>query len=299
MKEKKSKIPWGVIVFTAGFVVVLALLYSFTEHGRQDMDHMAHRLAEGYIKEYPVEPPPEGLTMEEAMAVQKEFIQQIGRAYGQAVGYKVGLTNLGVQERFGIREPVRGLILERMLRHSPATVPLGFGTRLMLEGDLMVEIKDESVNRATTIEEALRGISRVIPFMELPDLVYEEGTGLDAQAVVAINVGARLGIIGEPIEVEPTQEWLERLASFRVELYDQDGNRIAEGTGANVLEHPLNVIIWLSESLKRQGKRLKRGDIVSVGSLTPLLPVKKKGTIRAVYRGLSPQGDVELTVTFD
>ncbi len=299
MREKRRKTPWGVMVVTVVFVVFLAILYRFTEHGRQNIEDIAHGLADGYIKEYTVKPPPEGLTMEEALLVQKEFIQQIGRAYGQAVGYKVGLTNRRVQERFGIDEPVRGFILERMLRRSPATVPFGFGTRLMMEGDLIVEIKDESINRATTIEEALKGISRVIPFVELPDLLYEEGTRLNAPLVVAINVGARLGVIGEPIEVEPTKEWLERLSSFRVALYDQRGEKVAEGTGANVMDHPLNVILWLARSLKKQGKKLKRGDIVSVGSITPLLPVKERGTVKAVYRGLSPEGDVELTVTFD
>ncbi len=297
MKDYKRKIPWGVIIITAGFLVFLLLLYILTGHGRTDIEDTARRLADGYIKEYPVSPP-EGLTMENALAVQMEFIHKIGRVYGQAVGYKVGLTNPVVQARFGVDEPVMGFLLERMLRPSPATVPYGFGTRLMLEGDLIVEIKDESVNTAGTPREVLKGISRVIPFVELPDLVYKEGTKVDAPLVVAINVGARLGILGEPIEVEPTDEWLERLSSFRVVLYDEDHTQLAEGSGSDVMGHPLNVIIWLSSHLKRQGRKLKRGDMVSVGSITPPVEVKR-GRVRAVYRGLAEKGDVEVKITFD
>ena len=112
-------------------------------------------------------------------------------------------------------------------------------------------------------------------------------------------MGARLGVVADPIKVEPTDEWLNRLESFTVTLYDQQGRELATGRGSALMGNPLNVLLWLVESLKEQGKKLKRGDIVSVGSITPVVPVEGKGAIRAVYRGLSPDGDVELVVRFD
>ncbi len=45
-----------------------------------------------------------------------------------------------------------------------------------------------------------------------------------------------------------------------------DGDVIAEGTGADILGHPLNAVIWLSNSLNARGKMLRAGDVVMCGS---------------------------------
>lgn len=50
------------------------------------------------------------------------------------------------------------------------------------------------------------------------------------------------------------------------------------------------MVRWLRDELKRQGRALKAGDLVSLGSLTRLIPVRPGLVLRAEYLGLDPAG---------
>ncbi|HRU89634.1 MAG TPA: hypothetical protein P5172_11880, partial [Syntrophales bacterium] len=80
--------------------------------------------------------------------------------------------------------------------------------------------------------------------------------------------------------------------------YDDKGQMLIEGQGSALLEHPLNVVLWIRDSLKAEGKLLEEGDLLSLGTITKLTPTTPGTTIRARYVGLDPQGPVEITVKF-
>lgn len=75
---------------------------------------------------------------------------------------------------------------------------------------------------------------------------------------------------------------------MKIRMVDDTGKQLAEATGAAVLDHPINVVRWLVQDLKANGRRLKAGDIISLGSFSPLLPaVPAIGrTITVEYTGL-------------
>ena len=73
---------------------------------------------------------------------------------------------------------------------------------------------------------------------------------------------------------------------------------IIEGQGSALLDHPLNVVLWLRDSLKAEGKKLKKGDLLSLGTITKLTPTAPNTTIRARYIDLDPKGPVEISVKF-
>jgi len=72
-----------------------------------------------------------------------------------------------------------------------------------------------------------------------------------------------------------------------------------EGLGSNVLGHPLNVVLWIKDSLNAEGTFLRNGDLLSLGTITKLLPPKPGTTIRARYIDLDPKGPVEISVKFE
>lgn len=116
--------------------------------------------------------------------------------------------------------------------------------------------------------------------------------------IAAINVGARYGVAGEPIPVAATPEWMERLKTFTCQIYDQKGNMISEASGGSLMEHPINVVLWIKDSLKAGGIALKKGDLLSLGTVTKMTPTAANTTVRARYIGLDPQGPVEIFVIF-
>ena len=236
------------------------------------------RLAEQYLKKIPVTEVDLNMTLEQAIKVQEEFVTKISEEFGNIIGYKAGLTSASAQEKFGVSHPLRGTLLEKMLLKSGSEVPANLGGRSMSEGDLIVRVGSDSINQAETIEEALECIDAVIPFIELPDLVYDKSVPLSGPILHAINVGARFGIIGDPILIKDTSGWIERLANFRLQVYNEKEEMLAEGKGSDILGHPMNVVLWIRDSLKTEGKTLKKGDLLSLGTITPLLPAKPNTT---------------------
>ncbi len=226
---------------------------------------------------------PRVATIDEAYRVQDAFVARLTVPLGPVVGYKVGLTSKAVQKKFGVDHPLRGQLLEKMLLENGATVPARFGARPIAEGDLLVRVRDAGINRARTIAEVWDHLDAVIPFIELPDLLVRKGDPLTAPVITAINVGARLGVVGEAIPTERIAAG--DLAAMTVHVY-QGEREVMAVPGKAILGHPLNAVLWLIEDLKAQGKALKAGDLVSLGSFgRPLLP-RAGATIRVVYEGL-------------
>jgi len=255
-------------------------------------------LAEQFLKKTPVAAVDQKMSLKDAEKAQEEFIGVISREFGQPAGYKAGLTNPNVQKAFGLSEPVRGTMLRKMFLKNGAVVPADFGAVPVSEGDLIVRVGNEAINQAGTPEEALKSLDAVIPFIELPDMVFDKTVKPTGAAIVAINVGARYGVTGDPIPLSATPEWQDRLKNFTLQIYDDKGTLLAEGKGSALLGDPLNVVIWLKNSLIAQGKKLNKGDLLSLGTITKPMPPKAGTGIKAKYIGLDPKGPVEISVSF-
>lgn len=236
------------------------------------------------------------LSMQDAECGRRRLVEKLESSENRIVGYKAGLTNKAVQERFGVASPVRGVLLEKMLLEDGAVVPADFGARPVFEADLLVVVKDAAIHKAKTHLDVLRSLSLVIPFIELPDLLIAEGEKLTGPHIVLINVGARLGVVGKGIPVQATPEFAVTLAAMRVAVTDQSGKKLASGTGAAILDHPLNAVLWLARDLEKSRIRLKPGDLLSLGSFTPPLPPRPGLTVTVRYEGLP--GNPAVSVRF-
>jgi 2-keto-4-pentenoate hydratase len=277
------------------FASVLLSLFLFSGVQAQDF---AAKLTDHFLKKIPVAEVDPNMTMAQAMKVQEKFVASLAGEFGEPVGYKAGLTNPAAQKAFGVSAPARGTLLKKMLLTSGATVPADFGARPLSEGDLIVRVGSDAINGAKTPEEALKNLDAAIPFIELPDLVYDKNVKMNGPAIVAINVGARYGVMGIPIPLAATPEWANRLKNFTLQIFDEKDVMAAEGKGSALLGDPLAVVLWIRDSLAAEGKKLKKGDLLSLGTITRMMPTKPGSTVKARYTGLDPKGPVEITVSF-
>jgi len=243
-------------------------------------------------------PPLEGMTsLADGLCAQAKLAVLLSREWGPVVGYKVGLTAPPARAMFGIDHPVRGVLFEQgMTLRSGAELPASFGVQPQVEADFLLRVKDEAINAAGGDHLALlRGLDVAIPYLELPDTVIEGK--LDAPNLLAMNVAARAGVLGEPIPVEATQAFADRLASMVVTFTDDTGKELAKAPGRVVMGHPLNVVAFLIEDLAREGRRLKPGDLLSVAGFSPPLPALAGRTYTVRYEGLAASGSVEVRAT--
>ena len=243
----------------------------------------ADEVAAAYFEPHLIEQGADDLALDDAYRLQQRYVNALSAELGPRTGYKVAMTSLSSQQHFGLSEPLYGQFLKKMLLQSPAQLPVNFGARGLVEADLLVRVGDSGINEVITVDEVLTHIDAVIPFIELPDPLWS--TSLTAARLVAVNCGARYGVLGEPIAVSARPKWQRRLQAFNVALYGPGDVLLASGNGDDLLSGPLNVVFWLLQRLRSEGVALQPGDLLSLGSLTaPLSPTI--GQYRAVYQGL-------------
>ena len=69
---------------------------------------------------------------------------------------------------------------------------------------------------------------------------------------------------------------------------------LRDGQRVDVLEHPLNAVAWLAQDLQKHGLALQRGDLVSVGSFSKLMPPKPGLKVEVQYQGLPENPSVKV-----
>jgi len=252
-------------------------------------DAQAVELVDSFFAKTPA-PTPEGLSEEDGACSRRKVNNLLSLRHGAVVGYKAGLTNPAVQKRFGTDHPTWGVLYDGMLLPGGSTVDAAFGARPLFEADLLVRVKSAAINHARTPAEVLDAIDQVIPFIELPDLVVQAPSKLNGAGVGAINVGARLGIVGQPLPVPATRgeryALLDALRDMTVRLTDGDGAELARGKGSDILGHPLEAVVWLAAALQKEERTLEVGQLISLGSFSPLLPPRPGLRVNAHYDGL-------------
>ncbi len=286
MRKKQTLIP-----------LLLAVAVATSAQAACLGDVQVAQMAEHYAARTPAANP-EGLSDQDAACTRAKFNALLAQKMGKVIGYKAGLTNPAVQKRFNTDQPVWGKLYEGMLLQNGATVPAAFGARPLYEADLLVRVKDRRINHARTPIEVLESVDQVIPFIELPDLMVQAPPKLNGAGVTAINVGARLGVVGTPIPVPVTRgeryALLNGLQVMQVTLTDGAGYLLGGGKGSDVLEHPLNAVVWLAEALQKEEITLQPGDLISLGSFSALLPPKPGLKVQANYQGLPGAQPVSL-----
>ncbi|MEO1590100.1 MAG: hydratase [Cyanobacteria bacterium J06632_22] len=258
---------------------------------------LASTLYNHYDLAYPAPVVTTGLSARQIGEVRFGFVRRAVEALGPIVGYKAAFTSPPAQERFGLSEPLYGFLLADMLLDNGASLPVDFAARPLAEGDLLVRVGSADINTAQTDAEILASLEAVIPFIELPDLLYEEDARLDAGAVFAINLGARSGVMGTPIPLDATEDWQTRLGNIDVRMTNTAGQTIGTGNSSALLGHPINVVRWLRDTLAAQGLSLRPGDVLSLGTITPPVPIEADTTLTVEYDGLSDQ-TVTVSVSF-
>jgi 2-keto-4-pentenoate hydratase len=255
---------------------------------------------DAFVKDFESAHPSRGLpsvqNMEDARCAQAAVVRKLTASLGPVAGYKAGLTNPAMQKRLGVDQPVSGVLLKGMLLPDGSEFKVASAARPLYEADFIMVVKDgKALARARSLQEAAQSIAYVVPFIELPDLMLDPSVKLTGPGLVAINAGARYGVLGTPIAMQVDDGFIQSLATMTVVLLE-DGHELAKGPGSAILDNPLNSAMWLARDLAGAGIELKAGDMLSLGSFLPAQPPKAgtKGTAR--YVGLP--GDPTVSVTF-
>ena len=222
--------------------------------------------------------------MDKARSVQADLVALLSED-NQRAGYKVGLTDRKAQEMFGISQPLVGVLFKQMLLQDGANIALDSATSLLVELDLLARVRSADINRAESVEDVARHIDAVMPFMELPDMMFRPAGNNVAALLLAGNVGARWGVYGAPVTVVSAQDMVERLPAMTFRLSTDTGEVLREGRGSQILGHPLNSILYLLKELALRNETLKQGDLISLGAIGGPVKAEQGRRYTAEYSG--------------
>jgi 2-keto-4-pentenoate hydratase len=208
--------------------------------------------------------PPGGVAdLAEAYRIQEAFVALMEADDGPTVGWKVALTSPVMQQMCGVDHPCEGAVLRDRVHASPATCDTSKLGRLGVEAEIALTIGKDMTGDAGpyTAESAAACVASARAAIELVDDQNADYAAITAIRLVANN-SLNHGIVVGP----EVADWRSLdLASLKGAMLIE-GVVVAEGTGADILGHPLNAVIWLSNSLNARGKMLRKGDVVMCGS---------------------------------
>jgi 2-keto-4-pentenoate hydratase len=201
-------------------------------------------------------------------AVQEGVVDRLLKKNGgRAVGYKVACTNKLAQELLGTDSPFYGRLLSPFVYQSPARVNAQAFSMRLIEAEFAFQLAEDLPPEGAPYDrESVTGaVAAVLPSIELVDTRYTVWTEVPIPSLVADN-GCNSGWVrGYAIEA-----WHHiDLAIHEVRL-SVNGKEKLSGSGAAVLGHPLNSLVWLANTLCEQGKALKSGDLISTGVCTDI-----------------------------
>jgi 2-keto-4-pentenoate hydratase len=277
------------------FVSICAAASTLTQARCPDYKDVVNYVA-AYLNREPARALPGVATLGDALCAQGALASELARHQGTLAGFRAGFTNKAMQQAYKIEGPLRAFLFKKMFLEDGAVVDASYGTRPWFEASFIAVVKDGELQDAKTPLEALQHISHFLPYIELTDFALANNEPLTKVSMIATNVATRLGVVGEPIAVEATEAFLEKLAAMQIVVTDQDGRELSRGAGRDMLEHPMNSVLWLARSLSYDGLRIIEGDKLSLGAFVPAAAPRAGTRIKVQYVGLP--GDPSVSVSF-
>ena len=231
-------------------------------------------------------------SMAEAYQVQGKVIERLlARSGGRPVGYKIAATNQSAQKMLKVDAPFFGILMSATTYASPVALPAPAFPIRCVEAEFGFEVAEDFPERGGghTAESVKEHIGAVMPSMELVEHRFHDWSAVGAPSLIADNA-----IHGGWVFGEPRRNWRDFDYSIHAMTMSANGKEVATGTGAAVLGNPLNVMAWLANELERHGRRLRKGDKITTGTVANVYQAKPGDRVVADFGAI---GRAEVTFT--
>lgn len=239
-----------------------------------------------------------------AAAYQKALaVRQLRQQRGEVPrGYKIGFTNRTLWQRYRVFGPMWGTVWDTGLLfgdtpepgHAQGSIDLTQTCQPRLEPEIVFGMKATPPANAS-MQQLFEAIDWIAPGFEV---VQSHCLGWKFTATDTMTDGglhARL-LVGQHMPVQQlasdAQALHTLLAQARVTLL-KNGQAVEQGTGANVLDSPLNALHHFLKELRQcpGAVDLRAGDVVTTGTWTDAWPLQVGERWRAEFS--APLGSLE------
>ncbi len=225
-------------------------------------------------------------TLAEALAIRDLVFDGLNDA---EAGWFVGCSNPAIQRQLGLDEPYCARLAAGTVHPSPASLPASAFPSITLEVEFAFTLAHDLPARDApyTRADVAAAIAHVHPAIEVVTSHFTDWTHQSIFNIIADNGTDGALVFGEGATLNQAGDLGAIKTSIAV-----NGEARAQGSGADVLGDPLNVMVWLANRCREDQVVLKAGQIHNTGSTTPMVLAQPGDQCRAVFEGL---GHVEIT----
>ena len=228
-----------------------------------------------------------GLSLSAAYRVAAR-VRDAQLARGERVaGRKIGFTNRGIWEEYGVHAPIWGYVYDRTLHEMAEPARAADFVEPRIEPEIVFGLA-APVGAEMSLAEIAAAIGWVAHGFEIVQSLYPGWRFAAPDTVAAFGLHGGLWI-GPRRPLAPGEA--ERLESFGIVL-SRDGVEIDRGQGRNVLDGPLHALGHLAAALAGDPDHapLHAGEIVTTGTLTRAFPVRAGEVWTTALSGLDLPG---------
>jgi 2-keto-4-pentenoate hydratase len=223
------------------------------------------------------------LAVADAYAIQ---LLNIRERPGPVLGFKVGLSNLAVQQLLGVDEPDFGHLLADMRVDSVADAGRYCYPRVEVEIGFL--LGDDLPGDGCTEQDVLDRTEALAPAIELVDSRIRDWK-ITLPDTVSDNASSAGFVLGSA-RVKPSDV---DIAAIDAGLW-RNGEIASQGRSDAVLGNPVTAVAWLARKTAEFGIRLRAGQVVLPGSCVKPIDAEPGDVFHAECAGL---GTVDLTFT--
>lgn len=223
------------------------------------------------------------ITIDDAYAIQRAWVEQKIADGRKLVGHKIGLTSRAMQVSSNISEPDYGALLDDMFFDEGTDIPFQRFIVPRVEVELAFILGKPLRGPNCTLFDVLAATDYVIPALEIIDARIQQ---VDPQTQVTRKVfdtisdnAANAGVVLGGKAVRPHDLDLRRVPAI---LY-RNGVIEESGVYAAVLNHPAKGVAWLANKLAAHDVTLEAGQIILGGSFTRPVAARPGDTFHVDY----------------
>jgi 2-keto-4-pentenoate hydratase len=199
------------------------------------------------------------------------------------LGWKVGFGAPAAMQKLGIPAPLLGYLTDRALLHSGARVALAGWDKPAAEAEIAVHLGADLAGGASR-EQARRAIAGLGAAIELADVDFPPD---DVEKILAGNIYQRHVILGRS---DASRAGCV-LDGIRCRVA-RNGKEIADTADPQAMTGELiGIVRHVADELAACGERLRAGEVIITGSITPPLFV---GPGEEIVFELEPIGSVSV-----
>lgn len=200
------------------------------------------------------------------------------------VGWKIGITDVKAQQKWGLGHSVIGCLAGDRAYQSGALVPLRPGATIRGEAEISIRL-DREVPADSSTEYAQESIAGLGPAIELIDISMPGG---DLETILSHNIFHAAVIFGR----EHPPRIIDQVESFWPKAY-RNGVGVRQPEPSLVPRDLASLVLLVAGLLARHGETLQAGDRIISGSFVKPMIAEPGDAVKVDFGAL---GIVELKV---